>query len=80
MSTDHLNYEWWTDDEGLLWVRHFCGDRVEVWHPPHPQWRITGQGDVTPSFDCARCGSHSILRVADHVEARRSEFHTRTRS
>lgn len=67
MSIDHLFYRWSLDPEGNAWAWHQCGDDCEAWRLP-PPWHLTDEGGVQPSFDCRRCGRHTILTSADRVD------------
>lgn len=65
MSVDHLLYEWWVED-GNPWVRHLCNGVLDEWRLPAP-WHLTNEGP-RPSLHCQKCGAHSILTAADHVD------------
>jgi hypothetical protein len=65
MSVDHLYFEWWTED-GEPWVRHLCNGVLDEWRLP-PPWKLTDRGP-RPSLDCMKCGKHTTLTEADHVD------------
>ena len=71
MSADHLFFEWWVED-GNVWIGHDCIDgRDEYRLPIAPgEWSIGPDGVPVPSFDCSKCGRHTVISAADRKEAR----------
>ncbi len=69
MSFEAGPFEWWTDDDGHLWVRHQCitDQKQTATRLPAP-WRVEGDG-VVPSLHCTRCEAHLFVGAAERVES-----------
>lgn len=72
MTVDHLYFAWWVDPEhGETWVRHDCTHGSDEYRLPigEDHWQIDViVGTPKPSFDCARCGRHSVLDETDRID------------
>lgn len=71
MTADHLYFNWWREDvdgEDRIFVRHICLDDVpdDYMLPIDGRWR-DGNGPQ-PSFDCGRCGRHTVLNETDRID------------
>lgn len=58
-------YGWLAEDGQHVWLRHDCGGESVTVYLPHPQWRRSQAGTLTPSFHCELCGYHEFPVIYD---------------
>jgi hypothetical protein len=64
VSGDWHWFRWALDERGKPWVIHQCLTLM-AWRLP-PPWTMQ-DGRPYPSLDCAACGCHVFVTVADEV-------------